>query len=354
MRRRTFLSLTAAVLAPAAPRPRTTIAIHDAEFWLNGRPTYPGRTFRGAKIQGLLLNSRMVQGIFDDANPATRARWAYPDTRQWDPDRNTREFLAAMPDWRAHGLLSFTINLQGGSPEGYSKSQPWENSAYDPDGTLRPAYMARLAPILDRADELGMAPIVGLFYFGQAHRLADEAAVKRATVNAIGWLQARGYRNILVEIANETGNSYHHEILKPDRIHELITFAKSKGFLAGVSYGGGKIPLPNAVKASDFLLIHGNGVSDPEKITAMVNATRQVDGYRPMPILFNEDDHFLFDQPHNNFLAAIEAYASWGYFEPGESNYIDGYQCPPVNWRINTPRKQAFFALVSQITGSAR
>ena len=45
----------------------------------------------------------------------------------------------------AHGLLAFTVNLQGGSPEGYSKSQPWENSAIDPDGDLRPAYMKRLA-----------------------------------------------------------------------------------------------------------------------------------------------------------------------------------------------------------------
>lgn len=32
-----------------------------------------------------------------------------------------------MESWREHGLLGFTINLQGGSPQGYSKEQPWEN-----------------------------------------------------------------------------------------------------------------------------------------------------------------------------------------------------------------------------------
>ncbi len=37
-------------------------------------------------------------------------------------------------------------------------------------------------------------------------------------------------------------------------------------------------------------------------IAEMVTQTRQVEGYRPMPIAFNEDDHFDFDQPTNNFL----------------------------------------------------
>jgi hypothetical protein len=108
----------------------------------------------------------MVQGIFDDLNPETRSLWDYPDG-PWDAERNAREFVAAMPEWRDNGLLSFTINLQGGSPHGYSdgEQQPWINSAFDAAGDLRPDYMARLQLILDRADELGMAPILGLFYF---------------------------------------------------------------------------------------------------------------------------------------------------------------------------------------------
>ena len=48
------------------------------------------------------------------------------------------------------------------------------------DGSLRPDYMDRLERILDRADDLGMAVILGVFYFGQDQRLTDEAAVLRA------------------------------------------------------------------------------------------------------------------------------------------------------------------------------
>ena len=122
---------------PAAPQRRTEVSIRGEDFYINGQPTYAGRTWNGHRIEGLLFNSRMVQGIFDDLNPETTNRWAYPDSGKWDADRNTSEFIAAMPEWRKHGLLAFTLNLQGGSPYGYSQEQPWRNSAFNPDGSLR-------------------------------------------------------------------------------------------------------------------------------------------------------------------------------------------------------------------------
>src|SRR5512137_1896307 len=173
----------------------TAASIAGDEFHIGGKPTYPGRVWRGHKIQGLLLNARLVQGIFDDRNTNTVARWAYPDTGRWDAERNTREFIAAMPEWRRHGLLAFTINLQGGSPRGYSQEQPWHNSAFEADGSLRGDYVGRLHRILNRADELGMVVILGYFYFGQDERLSDEAAVLRATDNATQWLLDRGWQN---------------------------------------------------------------------------------------------------------------------------------------------------------------
>lgn len=343
------------------PPPRkTTVSIRGEMFYINGRPTYAGRSWQGKRIEGLLLNARLVQGIFDDLNPQTRGRWAYPDTGRWDPERNTREFVGAMPQWRSHGLLAFTINLQGGSPQGYSRQQPWHNSAITPEGELRPEYMARLEKILDQADALGMAAILGIFYFGQDERLRDEAAVVRAFDAAIDWVLQHGYRNVLIEVNNECNVGYNHAILQPARVHELILRAQARTrrpdgsrLLVSTSYGGGTVPRENVVRVADFLLMHGNGVKRPARIAEMVRQARRVPGYRPMPILFNEDDHFDFDQPENNFLAALGEYASWGYFDPGASNYRDGYQCPPVRWDINTPRKQAFFKLVREITGQA-
>ena len=357
-----LLLLAAPALAadPSVVR-KTEVGIRGEAFTINGEPTYKGRTWNGKTVEGLLMNSRMVQATFDDLNPDTRARWKYPDTGTWDADRNTREFVAAMPEWRRHGLLAVTLNLQGGSPQGYSKDQPWHNSAFTEAGDLRPEYMKRLEPVLDQADELGMVAILGLYYFGQDQRLTDEEAVKRGVDNAIDWLFAKGYRNVLIEVNNECNVRYDHAILKPDRVHELIDRVKfrtkdGRRFLVGTSYGGGKVPEPNVVKSSDFLLMHGNGVKDPARIAEMVRQARNVPGYRPMPVLFNEDDHFDFDKPLNNFTAAVGEYASWGYFDwrmPGEG-FDDGYQSVPVNWGISSPRKRGFFNLLAEITGQTK
>jgi hypothetical protein len=363
MNRRSVLKLLAGgAVAPRQRRVqnrRTRVTIDRDRFLIDGRPTYAGRSWRGHRIEGLLMNSRMVQGIFDDLNPETRTQWAYPDTGQWDPERNTREFVAAMPEWRRHGLLAITLNLQGGSPQGYSQAQPWHNSAFETDGSLRPAYLARLERILGRADALGMAVILGYFYFGQDQRLAGDDEVREAVRGATAWLHDQRYRHVLIEIANECDNrAYDQPLIRAPRVHELIDLAKSivrdgYRYPVSVSFNGGSIPTPNVVKAADFLLMHGNGISDPDRIAGMVREVRRVDGYRPMPILFNEDDHFEFDKPRNNCIAAVGLYASWGYFDyrmKGEG-FNDGYQSVPVNWTISSPRKRGFFSIVREITG---
>lgn len=342
---------------------KTMVSIEGDAFLLNGLPTYAGRSYQGKKIEGLLLNARLVQGVFDDLNPETRSRWTYPDG-PWDADRNTAEFIEMLPVWRAAGMLGFTINLQGGSPEGYSETQPWDNSAFTPDGTPRPDYLDRLERILNAADDLGMVPILGLFYFGQDNRLDDEAAVVQAVEAVTDWLIEKAYRHVLVEIANEVDvGRFTHDIIKAERCHELIELvqAKSNGkvdnpagrLLVSTSMRGGTLPPDPTLRVSDFVLLHGNSVEDPNRIRQMVYDVRQRSAYHGQPILFNEDDHFDFEADDNNMLAAIGEYAGWGYFDyrmAGEG-FDEGYQSVPVNWSISSARKRGFFDLLSKVTG---
>jgi hypothetical protein len=357
------LAVAAAACRPAAAdaptRRRTAVIIDGAKFLINGRPTYAGRTWKGHPVEGLLLNSRMVQATFDDRNPKTVGLWAYPDTRRWDADRNTSEFLAEMPGWRKHGLLAVTLNLQGGSPRGYSRDQPWHNSALNEDGSLDGKYMARLARVIEKADELGMVVILGIYYFGQDERLKGEAAVLAGVDATVDWVVAKRYSNVLIEINNECNVRYDHPVLQPNRVHELIRRAKGRSaakkcpLLVSTSFGGNTVPTPNVVQASDFVLLHGNGANNPARIGEMVRQTRKVEGYRPMPVLFNEDDHFDFGRQANNLAAAVAEYASWGYFDyrmPGEG-FDEGYQSVPVNWKTSSARKRGFFKLLSEITG---
>jgi hypothetical protein len=363
-----LLSLPLAVHSHAQER-RTEVSIKGEHFLINGTPTYQGVTWKNPEgkqipMEGLLMNARLVQGVFDDLNPETRDRWAYKDTGKWDAERNTNEFIDAMKSWREHGLLAFTINLQGGSPEGYSKKQPWINSAFDEKGNLREAYMNRLARILKRADELGMVAIVGYFYFGQDERLENEAAVKNAVDQATKWILNGGWKNVLVEISNECdSNSYNHPILKPNRIHELIEQVKStkingRRLLASTSYQGGRLPGKEVVAVSDYVLLHGNAVKNTAKMVELIRNARQLIGDDLKPIVNNEDDRPWLDKNQgfgeqgNNMIVSIENGVSWGYFDfrrNGEP-FEQGFQNPPVDWRIGSDRKKQFFQLLKKVT----
>jgi hypothetical protein len=347
----------------------TVVSIIGSDFLINDHRTYEGRFYNSWSVEGLLFNSRMVHGIFDDLNPMTRALWDYPDGA-WDAKRNNSEFVAAMPEWRKHGLLSFTLNLQGGSPRGYSEGrpQPWINSAFDEAGDLRADYLSRLTRVLDKADEMGMVPILGLFYYGQDQILASESAVLRACDTITEWLVGRGYANVLIEMNNQAdvadlgvGQYYHHDILLPARVHELIRRVQQRSdgrvnnphqrFLTGTSFWA--LPPDSVIGASDFILLHGNNFKRPDEIRGLVDCCRASPTYSGQPIVFNEDDHTDFDAADNHLLAATSKHASWGFFDfrrKGEK-FGAGYQSMPTTWRIDTDRKRAFFETVKRISG---
>jgi len=121
---------------------------------------------------------------------------------------------------------------------------------------------------------------------------AGRAAARRAggcpaVDNAVAWVLEKGYRNVLLEINNECNVRYDHAILQPARVHELIARAKritrgGRGLLVSTSYGATRCRRGGA-HASDFVLLHGNGVSNPDRIAEMVRQTRQIAGYTPSP-----------------------------------------------------------------------
>ena len=350
----------------------TEIGIDGTRFLINGDLTYPGVAYNGKPVEGLLFNSRMVQAIFDDENPATVMHWRYPDTGLWDPDRNTDEFCALLPEYRRHGLLGVTVGLQGGGsiyrPEVYDH---YVNSAFAPDGTLKPAYCERLRRVLEAADAAGMVVIVNYFYWKQVERLEGERAVRRATEEATDWLLSTGYRNILVDVMNEfrAGNG----LLESRHIDQLIEIAQR------ATPDGRRLLVSSSVHPEDFLpegrwqgvqdfyLPHGND-SWADELRVQLQRVKTSDAYRenPRPILINEDSTYL-----DSLEAAVGEYVSWGFFCQGygcggwhhgrfdwlsrdrETRYKDlsGFQTVPVNWGINTEMKRAFFAKTAEITG---
>ncbi len=363
---------------------KTRISIEGEKFLINGVPTYKGRSFEGKPVEGLLFNSRMVQATFDDENPESRSRWAYPDTGEWDPDRNVAEFIAELPTYYSKGIRALTLNLQGGMPvTGTERTQPWVNSALTPQGDLKPKYMARLEKALRACDEQGIAVILGYYYFGQDENMADEAAIIRGVDNVTDWLLDTGLENVVVEVNNECDVPlYEHEILTPARVHELIARIKSRQrngrrLLVAASVTNWpfrqKAGLPlsrgndaanvdqafrdrlargtvdKVIEESDFILYHGNGLDADgvDKVTRVIKESQTFKD-NPRPLCINEDSTLV-----PNMDAAFQHYVPWGYYDQGKNNYRDGFQSPPVNWKISTPEKERFFNRVAEITGGA-
>jgi hypothetical protein len=222
----------------------TRVALDNGRWLINGTVTYPG-----AAAEGLLMNVRMVNAVFEDRRK--------PD---FDAEANATRFIAKLPDYGAHGVRAVTLCLQGGMP-GYEGAL---NSAFEPDGSLRPEYLARVERVIRACDQSGVVVILGLFYQRQSAVLRDEAAVRAGVVNAARWVRERGFQNVLLEIANEYphGGFVHPIIRQAKGMAGLIRLAKhtAPGLLVSASgYGDGKVHAEVAA-AADFLLPHWNGI----------------------------------------------------------------------------------------------
>jgi hypothetical protein len=224
----------------------------------------------------MLLNVRMVNSVFQDDGRS-----------DFDPEKNTAEFVGKMQEYVAHGVRAFTVSLQGGFP-GYEGAR---NSAFRSDGTLDPTYLGRVARVIERADALGAVVILSLFYQRQDQRLRSEQAVRTGVVKAVDWVKQRGYRNIILEIANEYGHSgFDHAVLRSDAgVADLIRLAQERHTSLPVSAStrGTARTTPRVAAASDVILVHYNDLSTSE-IQSRVRDLRAT--YRSKPIVGNEDD----------------------------------------------------------------
>jgi len=333
----------------------TTVAIQGTRFLINGELTSPGKP-----AEGMLLNTRMAQAIFDDENPATAGEWKYPDTGVWDPQRNTNELVAMLPTYAQHGIRMITVGLQGGCP---STSPPcpggdhaWNVSAFKADGSLKTAWMTRLNQVITAADHNGIVVMVQFFYHGQNQRVndPDTTTAQTAAVNNItDWLVNGGYSNVLVETANECDAGYSNYLDGGNCANEVNVIKqvqdRSGGKLkASVSWKGGEQPSDAVIKQEDFVLLHGNGI-DGTQLQALIASTKNSAGYKahPTPIVVNEDSTSIA-----NLDASVASGVSWGYLDTGQNNYVDGFQRVPVNWGINTDAKKAFFAETLKLAGA--
>lgn len=307
---------------------KTRLEIDGEHFLINGLKVYSDIDSSHVHAHGLLMNARFIQGVFDDQ--ADRSRYQRFG-RNFDPNQNTDDLIAALPQWYAYGLRAFTVGFQGGGPCFTLSNKTIDNNPFGADGTqLDPNYAARMDRLIHAADRIGMVVIVSYFYPGQHHRLKDGKAVLNAVRTASQFLRNGGYTNVIIEICNEHNISSGHPLIHtPEGMVALMEIARveSGGMPVGCSGTGGFIN-EEVCKESDVILIHGNG----QTRQGYFKSIQKVRAWSPgKPVVCNEDSQAI-----GQLAVAYKTRSSWGYY----NNLTK--QEPPANWGITRGEDQYF------------
>ncbi len=286
------------------PCRQTSVSITEDRWLINGQATYPS-----SKAEGLLMNVRMANAVFEDSQNSG-----------FDAAGNTSKFISEIPNYVSQGMGAFTLSLQGGFP-GYEGAV---NSAFNPNGSLRKSYLSRVREVVEACDKHGAVVLLGCYYQRQDQILNDETAVRAGVVNVAQWIREEGFKNVVLEIANEYAhNGYDHQILKSVAGEvELIKLAKQTNpelLVSTSGLGGGTLP-DIVAQACDFLLIHFN-TTELADIPKCIADLKQYG----KPIVCNEDDKLGSEGAKAADLSVTHG-ASWGFM------HVNRNQCVPLEF----------------------
>jgi hypothetical protein len=292
---------------------RTRVSIVGDKWYFNGQIINPG-----SPAEGLLMNVRMVNAVFEDRSGEMAK--LDPD---FDPEANADVFIGKIPEYVSHGVNAFTLCLQGGLP-GYEGAI---NTAFNADGSLRDGYMQRVERVIRACDNINAAVIVSLFYQRQHSHysaLTTKESIKSAVENTANWIKDKKFTNVLLEIANE----YRHGgfrnwpngewLITEEAQVELMKLAKRHHpelLVSTAGGGGGVFPEPLATNA-DYILIHFNNTA-LEDIPSRINALKKYG----KPIVCNEDDKYNHEGAVAQALSVLNG-CGWGYMGMMRNQYF--------------------------------
>jgi len=272
----------------------------------------------GSHAEGLLMNVRMVNSVFEDRGDRMPAQFG-----DFNPDKNTDTFISKISEYVAYGVNAFTISLQGGAPD-YEGAI---NSAFESDGSLREEYMNRVAKVIKAADQNSAIIILSCFYQRQhsySSALSGKESIMKALANTVKWIKNNDFRNVVLEVSNE----YRHGgylnwkdgkwIISKKGQLELLTLAKSldPDLLVSTSGMGEGQMDESLVKSVDFITIHFN-------TTSLDNYVRKINKIKEAgkPVLCNEDDKTGQDGASALMLSVLNG-CGWGYMNNRQNQYM--------------------------------
>ncbi len=321
------------------PSFQTKVSIQDEQWLINGELVNSG-----SPAEGLLMNVRMVNAVFEDRGN----KWE-THVGKFDPDQNTEEFIARLPEYVNSGVNAFVISLQGGMP-GYEGAI---NTAFEPDGTLRPSYLERVEKVIMACDKSGAVVILSCLYQRQrGHNFAlnSKESIISAVRNTANWVREKGFGNVVLEVANEfphggyKGWPSSEWLISEDGQAELIKEAKAAHPDLLVSTSGlGHGRFPDAlIPEVDYIIIHFNNTSLAD-YGQRINALKG----QGKPLVCNEDDKVGKEGAAALGLSVYHG-ASWGFMHSQKNQHIpfefEGREDDPDVYemfgKVSTPGEQ--------------
>lgn len=246
-------------------------------FYVRKTSTQWEETYRANKYhrraRGKLLAVSAAQGVFED-------EWL--SEHPFDADANTNALIAALDLYKSSGVLAISVSLQGADPgytaerngisrrSGalYGKKEGSLVSAFNPDGSLKPAWTARLSKLLDAADSRGMFVKLTYFHPAQDEVFNEPKDIIAAARNATRWLTDGNHRNVIIDIAEgwDVRGEWDHSDFISRNVASLIAEVRDEFNEASFSLpigatGGPTMQYPESLaRVCDVVLLDSSGL----------------------------------------------------------------------------------------------
>lgn len=299
----------------------TVVSIRGDKWYYNGNVINPG-----SPAEGLLMNVRMVNAVFEDRGLKTPERY-----KGFSPAMNTDAFISMIPEYVSSGVNAFTISLQGGTP-GYEGAV---NTAFNADGSLRTDYMERVEKVISACNKNRAVVILTCFYQRQHTHfsaLSGKESIRHALRNTVEWISEKRFANVTLEISNEYSHSGFRNWQQGEWLMseagqvELIRLAKQlnpKLLVSTSGIGDGKLHR-SLIEAADFLLIHFNN-STINEYASIIGELKQYG----KPVVCNEDDK-INNKGAMALKQSVVNGSGWGYMNV-EKNQTFPFEFEGVN-----------------------
>jgi hypothetical protein len=271
-----------------------------------------GKSYEGALVTARWANATWAQsddGAVTDPGDVTAA----------EADRNTQHFIDQLPAYREAGVMCVSVGFECGNPinnENDAAINPataggltyhisgGSPSAWESGGTgLKADHLARMESLIEAAAGEGMAVCLQFFYARQCRWLSTTANYENAVDTGVAWLKSKGYRNVLIDLANEAGDdpsgnwaSGHADIWKTDAgaaqmVDYFVTQWGADPHRPPVGCSSRTVPGPLTNAASDICWCHLNVIA-PGNIDTELDALQGLS----QPVAVNETDRHNTDR----------------------------------------------------------